>query len=737
MMVDAMGAENGTFARVTGAFFIGLSLGAWFGASRQPGRPWLAVAVAEGAVGGLCLVPIAVTSSASVMRVLEFFHGIEWILPLVLIAPAAFAMGVAFPWMVCAAQSSGSRTVILYALNTAGAVLGIVAVMGFALPELGLATTAWVLVSINGVIACSAAAVGVWDRASGKVDGISTPEGVVENRVTLDKRLAVVAFASGFLILSQEVTLQHQFSQILINSLFSSAAVLMVVLTVLAGSAVVAPWVGRCFGGPARAMPWICLLAAGGATIQPFLLVWQRDGLNFLPYQWMMPAYLWNLWVTAILSSGFALFFAGLIFPLVLESSGGMSRGAGKLLAWNGFGGLLGAEMSSLVLAPIFGLWKMMIWCACGYLWLSLGPVRPPKWAVLVMTLGIAIGAWLAGPLPFAALQSGETLLAKRVAPEGVVCVVRRNALDTRILFNNSYSLGGTKAQVHQERQGLLPGLLHGNPRRVATLGVATGSTVAGVSMLPGVESIDAIELSPTVIDFAREHFRVANRGVLDDERVNLILGDARKVLSKKEDTYDLIIGDLFLPWRTGEGRLFSLEHFQGVRRALRKDGIFCQWLPMFQLTEKQFDTILRTFQIAFPEGFLIRGDFFHSHPILGLVGGRGIDELPWNSMDRQTRWLRESDQSRDPLMRHADGVRMLLLGPTPRVSPGPVNTLANAWLEWDAGRNIIGMKQPWFRGRPFEYFLESIDPGSTTRLIPESLMRDEGADWESWPGVR
>ncbi len=52
LMVDTLGAGTGTFARVTGAFFIGLSLGAWCGSITRPKHPWAAVAVAETGVAG-------------------------------------------------------------------------------------------------------------------------------------------------------------------------------------------------------------------------------------------------------------------------------------------------------------------------------------------------------------------------------------------------------------------------------------------------------------------------------------------------------------------------------------------------------------------------------------------------------------------------------------------------------------------------------------------------------------
>ncbi len=431
------------------------------------------------------------------------------------------------------------------------------------------------------------------------------------------------------------------------------------------------------------------------------------------------------------------MFFSGLIFPLAMQAGGGSYRNAGRLLAWNGLGGLLGAELTSLVLAPAFGLWQMMVLCGCGYLVMAVTFFRPSRLTVIGLTTIIAASAWLVAALPIAALKADEEILAAQVAPEGVVAVVRRGENDVRILFNNTYSLGGSKAQVNQERQALLPLLLHGNPQSVATLGVATGSTVAGAALVASLKRITAIELSPTVARFAYLHFGEYNRHVFEDPRVDLILGDARRVIAGSSERYDVIIGDLFLPWRTGEGRMFSREHFENIRKALRPKGIFCQWLPLFQLTEPQFAVILRTFQSVYPDAFIIRGDLYRSQPIIALIGGRRLADIDWDTVAKLTTALREAGETTDPLVRHEDGVRFLVVGnPLPNHA-GPINTLSNAWLEWDAGRNIIGLQRPWFVGDLLENYLDAIRPGHTLAPIPKTLYDDTGADWTTWPGHR
>jgi len=389
-----------------------------------------------------------------------------------------------------------------------------------------------------------------------------------------------------------------------------------------------------------------------------------------------------------------------------------------------------------------------------------------------VLLAAIVASAWFARALPQATVAPTERLHAFRVGREGAVATVESGPGDWRMLFNNSYTLGGSKAQFNQERQGVLPLLLHGRAKSVATLGVATGSTAAGVALSSEVEHIDAIELSPLVLRYAEKFFAPYNRDVFRDPRVRFIAEDARWVIARPRATYDVVVGDLFLPWRTGEGRLFAREHFLNVKRSLKPGDVFCQWLPMFQLTRPQFEAIARTFREVFPDAFLVRGDFYAELSILGLVGGKDFRRLDWPVIETTCEQLRVVGKTTDPLLRHADGVAMLLLGPLPDMPAGPVNTLANSWLEWEAGGNILGLRTPWFIGVPLAEHARDVQRASQSLLpenrraahdagqffltleiaaklnlpvleelkaqipnrLPASMRSDQTADWLQWP---
>ena len=80
------------------------------------------------------------------------------------------------------------------------------------------------------------------------------------------------------------------------------------------------------------------------------------------------------------------------------------------------------------------------------------------------------------------------------------------------------YVLGRSAAAVGERRQGLLPLLLHPNPRRVAFIGLATGISASAAPAL-GIEDTTVVELVPEVAMAARAHFAPLERKIIGAAR--------------------------------------------------------------------------------------------------------------------------------------------------------------------------------------------------------------------------
>jgi spermidine synthase len=103
---------------------------------------------------------------------------------------------------------------------------------------------------------------------------------------------------------------------------------------------------------------------------------------------------------------------------------------------------------------------------------------------------------------------------------------------------------------------------------------------------------------------------------------LRIYVGDARRFVYATPRRYDVIIADLFHPARDGAGALYTREHFAAVKQRLEPGGVFCQWLPLYQMDLSVLRIVVRTFLSAFPgaSAWLCHGST--DSPIIGLIGG-------------------------------------------------------------------------------------------------------------------
>ena len=341
------------------------------------------------------------------------------------------------------------------------------------------------------------------------------------------------------------------------------------------------------------------------------------------------------------------------------------------------------------------------------------------------------------GALPPVRVQaaSGQRLLSVREGTHGTTAVIA-DERDRWITVNNSYVLGGMAASEEERFQAHLPLLLHPSPRRVALLGIGTGIT-AGAALLHPVEQIVALEIVPEVAMAARLDFADVNSRVMDDPRVRVVIDDGRNYLASSPGAFDVIVGDLLVPWRPAEAPLYTQEHFESVRRALTADGLFCQWLPLYQLSPEQLAIILRTFLDVFPEATLWRGNFIPDAPTLALVGHLGSRPFPTEAIDARVQALAATTDS-NPFLEHPAGMWLFLVGPLkagmPWFAGAPRNRDGEPWIELlspvsHAGRDHAVLGQ----GRVTS-LLELVGRGTARRLV---ASRPRQAAWGMENGRR
>jgi spermidine synthase len=573
------------------------------------------------------------------------FVALKFALALVAVIPTATLIGGTFPMLAAAfvrdPREMGRRSALLYALNTLGAAAGSAAGALWLPERVGVTATYGVAVVLSLSIGLLALALGGRGSAAGAPAG-----GDAASRAFAPPRLLFIAFASGLGTLAFEILLIHAIALVLISSVYSFGAVLIVVLVALAAGAALA-------AASARRLPVRSLLPAALVVEAIALLAlpwWLTRGTSDILYQ--AEGSFGSGLVLAARFAGPPLLVAGLVFPFTfrLAEGGPVGPRIGGLLASNTVGSIAGSVLASFVLLDWLGLWPSVAALGLCYGGVALvcegsARARALRAGVVAAAAGvIAFGAANPFALPVAKLQANERLLAVAEGAHGVVTVTEfftpRLEVDRHLKVNNEYTLSSALAHKHQQRMGHLPLLLHSDPRSVLYVGSATGETASAATLHP-VEQITLVEIVPEVQQLAAEWFGDVNRGVYRNPRTRVVVEDGRNHLRAVPERYDVVVADLFVPYHPGVGAMYSLEHFRAVRRHLTSGGVFCQWLPIYQLREAEFRIIAATFLEVFPEATLWRGDFFVYHPTAALVGFAD-EPPPVSAIDAAARRLAE-----------------------------------------------------------------------------------------------
>lgn len=660
-----LGSAAPATAAVLAAYFAGLGAGSYL-LGRMAGR-WtnplrtyaiLEVLIALGALGTVGLLPamewIYPRLYTSLTQAPAMFFAAKLGLAFLAIALPTFCMGGTLPvlgrFVDQHHQRLGVTAGLLYVTNTAGAGLGALSVPFLLLPWVGIHGTLALCLGGNLALATWA-----WRMSRHPSTGAAgnLPEKPkplpAAPRTLAPGTVYGLAFVSGAVAFALQVFWNRAFAQVHENFVHSFALIVAVVILALALGGQLARVALR------RGLTPCWIIAAGwglaglGVVIGPWLFVWLTDGLAYLPTNnsWLGSAgRLLGLTALVVLPP---MTLLGIGLPALLDEAGRGSRQdvsvlIGRVLAINIAGAVTGALLAGFILPRWLGMWSALV--LIGVLLVLAGIYllgrqqtkrSRPGWAsklvlltelalLLVITLMAMSVAQVNLPRVLVASGQGEKLVFLAEGTHGITAVTERPG-SRRLKLNNHYLLGGTASTGDERMQTHLPLLLHPAPRNIAFLGLGTGITAGGIQFHP-FDRATLVELVPEVVTAARAHFADANAGVLTDPRVTVKVDDARNFLRGSRERFDVIIGDLVVPWRQGEGALFTVESFTAARNSLAEGGLYCQWVPCFQLSAPELQIILRTFLEVFPDAQIWRGDFSPKESALALIGGRNGTHL-------------------------------------------------------------------------------------------------------------
>ena len=649
-----LGSSLHAVAAVVASFLLGLALGARLlgvPLSRRGSgaRTYAALELGVGLLG-LAILPALRASDPVIGQFYRAFGGetaafasARLVLVMLALLPPAALMGATLPVLVAHVEHDlvGAGLARLYALNTLGAVAGSLAAGFVLLPGLGLTGTTLVAAVLN---------VGVAALAWSSGGRASASERTAARAPTLPpapldagtRRVTAVLFAlSGFGALAFQMAWVRLFGLVFGSSVYSFSAVLGVYLLGIAiGSALVGPRLLR-LGNLASFGALQLLLAAGAAlAIQAFPGLPQRmlDMGTHAGGDWR-GLLLSEVGVVALLI-GVPCIVLGAVFPVatrLLQSRDG-GHATGLAYAVNTAGTIAGSLVAGFVLVPRLGvqgthLTGVALAGAIGVVALALAWRRKelkgipliagglgafatvlflglaPAWDPTLMTAGVyrpsqavKVNAFAAGaPDAVRRATQGDRVLYYH---EGInASVILCTDAESRELW---LRVGGKvdASTLDMETQvllGLVPAALADSGARALVIGHGSGMTAASV-LAGGAGKTDIVELEPGVIAASR-WFHAKGEDPLDDPRTRLILGDARTLLMYGQDHYGLIVSEPSNPWIAGVNNLFTVDFYRRVRARLSPDGVFCQWLQLYELSPETFATLLHSFLEVFPQG--------------------------------------------------------------------------------------------------------------------------------------
>lgn len=761
-----LGATAPAVAAALTAFFAGLGLGSYLLGRLAPRltRPLLAFAALEivTAVSALLVEPLLSAmqpvfawlydgSAGSPVLQITLSVGVAIVAVLVPATCMGGTLPVLAQLVAARAESLGVRAGGLYAVNTLGAACGALAIPAVLLPTLG-ATGAFVAVVTTSLLIAAGALI------LARRPEAHAPEPTAARTVKREKARPVrggtlaLAFVSGAITLGLEALATRAFALVHENSVYSFATVVAVFLAGLGSGAAVARAALRRGVAP-RGLVSIGWAGAGVWMVWLPALFVRTTGLEYVAGGRLAAheAHLAALVSAGLLAPSVLL---GLALPALIQEEGEAGRqggpAVGAVLAANTVGAIVGPLLALFALAPAVGLWTAVsligVLSIVGAAIAAVGATRAVRrtFAGAVAIAGVAFLAVPPGSLPRMKLSATDRLLDLREGAFGSVAVVAHEG-HRRIKLNNFYVLGGTAAAGDERLQGHIPLLLHPRPERVAYLGLGTGISLSAIRFHPVREAL-ALELVPEVASAARDWFGEANLHVLADPRVRVRAEDARSYVGATGDRFDVVVGDLVVPWRRGESSLYTRDSFEAVRRVLAPGGLYCQWVPVYQLSEPEFDSLAASFLDVFPRTTLWGGDFNAGQAVVGLIGHTDPHGLDPALADARSRVLAASRDRSNPYLSHPAGLWLYFVGPLDpsqqRFLSAPRNLDASPWIELTSPRlhfRIESGDATAFVGRPLKARFDRIRSlplaGTTAALLQTEHLewRDRGADiWEA-----
>jgi spermidine synthase/MFS family permease len=587
-----------------------------------------------------------------------FLTVVKWCIAGALILPQAIILGMTFPLMAAGVlrrfSAAPGRTIsLLYFSNSLGAAVGVLVAGFYLLKAAGLPGT----ILFAGLLNLAAALVSYLlthkfplaeeERKEPEVEAqpIQTADAVQVQRLL--PFLLAISFGTALASFIYEIGWLRMLALVLGSATHSFELMLSAFILGLALGAFWARNRSDTWKQPLRALgivQWVMGLTAL-ATLPLYLASfgWTADLLSaFAQTHAGYVGFTLSRYAICLAVMLPSTFCAGVTLPLItrtLLTSGTGERAIGAVYGINTLGSIAGVMIAGLIALPLIGLKALLITgavldMALG-VWILLVAAGQNKVALRIAFAAIAATVFVAGT---AALTQrfDPTLLSSGVFRHGIIydpvesesvfhkdgrtatiaVITPRRDGDLTISTNGkpdaslspvwfqacSDSLPKLTLEGDASTQTIAPliALAHNSDaRRAAVIGQGSGMSSQMFLSSPTLEELVTVEIEPEMIRGSRE-FYPANKRVFDDPRSTIVIEDARTYFAAGEEQFDVIMAEPSNPWVSGVSSLFTTEFYQHVSGYLSDDGVFAQWIQLYEI----YDGLVLSIMAALHENF-------------------------------------------------------------------------------------------------------------------------------------
>ncbi|WP_444994542.1 fused MFS/spermidine synthase [Aliikangiella sp. IMCC44359] len=598
---------------------------------------------------------------------------VRWGLASLLILPQSVLLGTTFPLIGTAVirldqQHSGSTLGMLYFTNSIGAAIGVLASGFILIGMVGLPGTIMTAGIINIFIAII-----VWGLSKSErqpenlavAEETPTPTQKIENQDDFSPNwLFAIALLTGLASFFYEIGWIRMLSLVLGSSMQAFELMLSAFIT---GIALGGLWIRKRISkadNPAFLLGKIQIIMGLCAVATLPLYNQMFDFMGFMINSLTKTE---GGYLLFNLSSHFismlimlpASFMAGMTLPLITFTLLKWKQGEasiGKVYAFNTVGAIVGILIAIHIAMPLIGTKGLIVTGAIIdiglglFLTLRFMKDKSKLQIRLMVTSSIVIFLFLTLKTQFDPLtlssgvfRHGETnnlesanVLFYQDGKTASISVIEEKSGNRVIITNGKPDAAiAPPDQEHSMDEdtmmllAAMPLVIHPKAKKLANIGMGSGLTTHTLMSSAELTSVNTIEIEPAIVK-GIQHFGQSTEKALVDPRSHITIDDAKSFFSRNKTKYDIIISEPSNPWVSGVAGLFSKEFYHHVNRYLNDDGIFVQWL---QLYETNFDLVTSVFK-ALGNNFADYAVYSSNYGDIIIVAsnGRNITEISYPS---------------------------------------------------------------------------------------------------------